>query len=179
MTPPDITIRHALLEDSGALFDLVWEMEDSSPFLLDELRQTGLGRSAFTQRVGRLLSSPNSTVVVAETQIAGQLVLCGYLFAVGGHVVGISHCVRINGMAVAPAFRRYGVGMNLLKYTETWAAQTGILRLELNVVLGNDAAQMMYRKAGFQPEGVLRGSYYFDGRLEDGWIMAKMLAPAP
>lgn len=177
MTQSDIAIRHARLEDSSLLYDLVWELEDSSPFLLCELRCTGLGRGAFTRRLGRLLSSPNSTVTVAAMDREDRTELYGYLFAMGGHVPGIHHMARINGMGVLPSCRRRGLGLGLLQFTENWAAQVGILRLELSVVLGNDAAQDMYRRAGFMPEGVLRAAYNFDGRLEDGWIMSKLLPP--
>lgn len=172
----NFTIRHAKLEDSGELFDLVRAIEDISPYLLDELREMNLGRSAFTARLGRLLASPNSTVVVAEIAIRDTPRLCGYLFAVGGHISGICHCVRVNGMGVLPDFRHQGVGLDILKFLEKWARDAGLVRLDLNVALGNKAAREMYLKAGFETEGVLRGAYRFNGSIQDGWIMSKILA---
>jgi len=83
------------------------------------------------------------------------------------------------GIAVAADARRQGVGSALMQamcdYADRWL---GLLRLELTVYVDNAAAIALYRKCGFETEGLLRGYAMRDGRLVDALTMAR-LHPAP
>lgn len=84
-------------------------------------------------------------------------------------------------LAVAPAWRRRGVGAALLDAGYGWAEMRGVRKLQLHVRAGNAAAVALYRRQGFRLEGVLRGQVAraaagggADG-FEDEWIMARWL----
>ena len=60
--------------------------------------------------------------------------------------------------AIAPDFRRRGLGKHLLDQALQSAKSAGIRRMVLEMRRGNDA-EYLYRGAGFQPVG-LRRNYY-------------------
>ena len=66
---------------------------------------------------------------------------------------------QICNLAVAPAFRRMGVGSALLDALKTEAARRGLAVLMLEVRASNTAAQALYEKSGFERVGVRRGFY--------------------
>ena len=86
------------------------------------------------------------------------------------HIVNEGH---INNIAVDEPFRRMGVGSRLLEALIAEARTREMAGLTLEVRVGNGAAQRLYHKYGFKPEG-LRKNYYTDTR-EDAVIMWKHL----
>lgn len=61
-------------------------------------------------------------------------------------------------IAIAPQYRRMGLGRNLLSRFATIARERGATRLLLEMRRGNPA-ERLYREAGFEPVG-LRPNYY-------------------
>lgn len=61
-------------------------------------------------------------------------------------------------IAIAPQYRRMGLGRNLLSRFATVARERGATRLLLEMRRGNPA-ERLYREAGFEPVG-LRPNYY-------------------
>lgn len=77
-------------------------------------------------------------------------------------------------LAVAPAWRRRGVGTALMDGARAWAAAQRLRKLQLHVRAGNVGAIALYRRLGYLTEGVLRGQVALGadgGRYEDEWIM--------
>lgn len=56
-------------------------------------------------------------------------------------------------MWVDPRRRRCGLGRRLIEFVEGWARRGGLTELRLEVTIGNDPAEQLYRAAGFQPTG--------------------------
>ena len=84
----------------------------------------------------------------------------------------------IHNVAVAPGYRRRGVGREMLGSLIDNAARRGFRRMTLEVRKSNEAAQALYRSLGFEICGLRRGYYSDNG--EDAWLMERQLeAPAP
>lgn len=82
-------------------------------------------------------------------------------------------------LAVAPAWRRRGVGTALMDGARAWAEAQRLRKLQLHVRAGNLGAIALYRRLGFLTEGVLRGQVALGadgGRYEDEWVMCLDLA---
>ncbi len=76
---------------------------------------------------------------------------------------------HITNIAVNPAFRRRGIGQQILQELIRRAVQNGINRMTLEVRPSNIAARKLYHKFGFVEKG-LRKRYYQDNN-EDAIIM--------
>jgi L-amino acid N-acyltransferase YncA len=66
-----------------------------------------------------------------------------------------------------------GIGDRLLKVTIAHAWLQGLQRLELEVFAGNVPAMNLYRKHGYQVEGVKRFARLIDGVYQDTVIMGQ------
>jgi ribosomal protein S18 acetylase RimI-like enzyme len=78
------------------------------------------------------------------------------------------------GMGVAASFRCAGVGTALLAATLEAAFVRGFTRVELVVREDNAAAIALYRRHGFETEGLLRRYLVVDGRAYDALQMARL-----
>ena len=81
---------------------------------------------------------------------------------------------QITNIAVAPDWRRRGVGRMLLEALISLAVDDGLQRLFLEVRQSNLAAIALYQSAGFQAIGIRRG--YYQDNDEDAIIMLKNIA---
>ncbi len=79
---------------------------------------------------------------------------------------------HLNLLAVAPGYRRRGIGMRLIEWLEASARTAGTFLLRLELRADNDAARRFYLKLGYAEVGRRRG--YYSGR-EDAICMARDL----
>ncbi|STZ75344.1 ribosomal protein S18-alanine N-acetyltransferase [Bergeriella denitrificans] len=103
-----------------------------------------------------------------------RVFLAEYSDGLCGLIVWQSVCgeSELHLLATAPEYRRRGIASGLLEYWQQAAADEACTRLFLEVRAGNEAAQALYRKYGFQPCG-RRTAYYTlpDGGREDAVLM--------
>jgi len=76
---------------------------------------------------------------------------------------------HITTLAVEPRWHRHGIGTRVLHTLAVAAIDRGAKNLTLEVRVGNDAAQGLYRAFGFAPAGIRKG-YYVESN-EDALIM--------
>lgn len=117
--------------------------------------------------------------VISEQITAGGNDFCLYGAFVEGVLAGIAsfgrptnpklrHRAGLYQMLVAPEFRRCGVGERLVAAIVAHARQQPELEeLILAVTVGNDAAEALYRKIGFEasyiePRHIKLGDRYYD-----------------
>ena len=86
------------------------------------------------------------------------------------------HLARL-GISLGPSSRGFGLGSVLLEAALEYARKHAELeRIELGVLADNLRARALYRKYGFQEEGVRRGAFKFQsGQRVDDVTMALML----
>jgi RimJ/RimL family protein N-acetyltransferase len=76
------------------------------------------------------------------------------------------------GMGVLPEFRGQGVGKRLLESCLDLARRAGITRVELEARSDNEPALHLYRRMGFELEGVKRRGMRVDGEYKETVVMA-------
>jgi len=76
---------------------------------------------------------------------------------------------ELENVAVDAPFRRSGAGKALMESARAWSIDRGAELMRLEVRVGNEAAQRLYRKLGFVQSGV-RKAYYSDP-VEDAVMM--------
>lgn len=80
------------------------------------------------------------------------------------------------GMVVDEAWRGRGVGSALVAAAIDWARGHGVHKLALHVWPRNEAALALYRKFGFEEEGLLRAHYRRrSGERWDAIVMGLLL----
>ncbi|HEY7608901.1 MAG TPA: GNAT family N-acetyltransferase [Alphaproteobacteria bacterium] len=87
---------------------------------------------------------------------------------------GFAH-VGALGMGLDAEYRGRGLGEALLRAALVHASRIGLERVELQVFPDNTAARALYRKVGFDVEGVRRRARKIDGRYDDLVQMALLL----
>jgi ribosomal protein S18 acetylase RimI-like enzyme len=78
------------------------------------------------------------------------------------------------GVGLLPQFRGRGIGTKLTKKALVAARAFGLHRVELTVREHNTGAIKLYKKAGFEIEGVQRDAVLVDGVYEDVVCMARV-----
>ncbi len=79
------------------------------------------------------------------------------------------------GMGILPEFRGQGIGTKLVDAVLRHAKVYGLEKVELNVYTSNKAAVALYKKCGFEEEGLIKQYRKLDGQIYDSLIMAKYM----
>lgn len=88
-----------------------------------------------------------------------------------------AHVWHVTGLAVDPQFEGRGAGRALMEGLIELARSRGGRRMTLRVFGPNERAQRLYKRLGFEVEGVLRGEFMVgDGEYVDDFFMALPLA---
>jgi [ribosomal protein S18]-alanine N-acetyltransferase len=125
---------------------------DAAPIaiLSRDLIEYGLQWRWTTERVAASIRAANVNVLVARIQenIAG--------FGIMRYGDDDAH---LDLLAVAPLYRRLGVGRQLLQWLEKCAVVAGTFNVALEVRAGNEAAQLFYKRMGYRELAHLPGYY--------------------
>ena len=165
-----VRIREAEDRDAAALFNLMPRLDAETNFLLYEAGERTTSLVEWQQRLADNKASGNSVTLIAE--VDGKPV--GTLGAAGGRVRRNRHTAHI-GVAILQEHVGRGIGTRLFEELERWARAHDVSRLELTVMVNNEAAINLYKKLGFETEGLRRRSLRVDGRWVDEFAMAKLL----
>jgi len=109
-------------------------------------------------------------IFVAEHD--GQLV--GHLGATMYAFRRVCHSATIV-IGIIQEWTHRGVGNSLFAAMEEWARQKHLHRLELTVMTNNIAGIALYKKRGFEIEGMRKDAYLVRDRYIDEYLMAKLL----
>jgi RimJ/RimL family protein N-acetyltransferase len=157
-----LLVRPAVPADADALVRLGHEVASEPELWLTYDRTRGDER----RNVRGVQRDANVLVLVAETAegIVGRLSIARDRSPLSRHVAEF-------GLMVAARARRQGIASAMLEEAVKWARGLGIVKLELTVFPHNAPAIALYRKFGFQEEGLLRRRYLIDGRYMDAMLM--------
>jgi putative acetyltransferase len=168
-TPADAEAFTRLFTDDsvyGGTLQLPWPTVEAWRQRLSEPVAAGLQRA--------------DVQLVAEAEMAGggREVIGSAGLHTAGPQVRRRHAMSL-GIGVRGDWQGRGVGSALMAalcdYADRWA---GVLRIELTVYSDNATAIALYRRHGFEQEGVLRAYALRDGRYVDALTMAR-LHPRP
>ncbi len=167
---PAVRVRHAEASDADSLHEIF-----TDPEVMHWLIDVPYAPQAQTRRHIVELPDGRYMLVAAEgEEIVGALGF-GALTA-----PRMRHVGRLGPIAVARAAQGRGVGSALMRaaidLADNWL---NLVRLELLVIAGNDAAIGLYRRFGFEIEGTLRAFGFQAGRYVDVHTMARLRHAAP
>lgn len=79
------------------------------------------------------------------------------------------------GMGLLPGFRGQGIGQKLLEKVLSHAKKIGLEKVELQVNTTNTAAISLYKKLGFEQEGLIKNYRKLNSQYFDSLTMGKFL----
>lgn len=163
-----IQIRASRFDDAAAMArlhqtDSVMEGTFATPFQNER---------EWRARLASNDGSVRSLVALHEGELVGSAALFQHASPRTAHAAGF-------GMSVHPDHQGRGIGDALmsaiLDLADRWM---GVRRVQLEVYLDNERAQRLYRKHGFEPEGVQRLAAFRRGTYVDALVMARIRAGA-
>ncbi|WP_416149819.1 N-acetyltransferase family protein [Salipaludibacillus sp. HK11] len=163
-------IRQVDKSDTDQFKEMVELIDGESAFMLYQKGERNMTTNQFESMITSFVSQPNSTILVVEENRK----LLGYVMAVGGKVARKKHTASIVLGVVQHHIGR-GVGTYLMQSIEKWANENGVTRLELTTMVHNELALALYKKMGFEVEGLRRQSFIIDGTGVDEYYLAKLL----
>ena len=95
----------------------------------------------------------------------GELVV-GDIELEGGGIAADQHRAGL-GMGIQRAYRSQGLGIRLMETTIKWARGRGLEYVDLGVFDGNEAAERLYARFGFERTGVRHDAFRVDGQHID------------
>jgi GNAT superfamily N-acetyltransferase len=140
-----VTLRDATLADVPQLAEL-WQ-----PFLRRGSDEQLLDLATAIEQLG---DRPGERLVVAEYD--GEFAGGVYLRAATYSPVNPEPVLQVHNAAVAPAFRRRGVGKALIEAAVTWAEELGIALVGTPTSSGSREANRFMARLALAPQAVLR-----------------------
>ena len=168
----EVIIRSAAVEDSRAILSLSKSVINEEIYQLTSSTEFKMTIEAEEKWIESHLNNPNYMILVAviNSEIAGILDFTN------GRRDRISHTGEF-GMSVAKHFRDQGIGSLLLMSLIEWASKNkAIEKIGLSVHSNNHRAIALYKKMGFEIEGVRkRDLKYSNDSYVDTTIMGRFI----
>ncbi|HET6872910.1 MAG TPA: GNAT family N-acetyltransferase [Sporolactobacillaceae bacterium] len=152
-------IRSAKEEDAAHLAEVRLQIDGETENLDREKGEAYLSEAGFLELIKEDTDRPNHLFLVAEADNR----LVGFSRCEGSNLKRFAHKAEF-GIGILKAYWGHGIGKNLLKTSLEWADANAVKKMTLNVLETNDSAIQLYKKCGFEVEGVLKK----DKRLSDG-----------
>ncbi len=170
MNRMNVNIRNIREEDAEAYLELCHTLDRETEFMMLEPGERLITPEEQRQKIAALLEAGHSMVFVAEADEH----LVGYLGAYGSSYQRNGHSVYLV-LGILQAFSGQGIGTRLFAELHRWAEARNLHRLELTVMAHNEAAIALYKKTGFEVEGIKKDSIRLRDRFVDELYMAKLL----
>ena len=163
-------IREIKIEDSEEYLRLCKILDEETKFRPYDPGERNFSDEEQKHKIADVLNSTNSIILVAEEN--GELV--GYISATGSNLNRLKHSTKI-GIAIKLSCCGKGIGKELFYALENWARKNKLKRLELTVMTDNIGALILYKKMGFEIEGIKRKSLFINGEFADDYYMSKFI----
>lgn len=164
-------IREIKESDAEGFLHLLKRLDEETQFMMFEPGERRTKIEEQRNEIKGILLRDYETILVAEKD--GQLI--GYVGAYGGKYKRNRHTAHIV-IGILQDFTGQGIGTKLFTELKRWAQKQKIHRLELRVMVHNERAIALYKKRGFEIEGIKRHSLFINGSYVDEYYMAKLLS---
>lgn len=163
-------IRKIEASDADQFLKLCKQLDVESKFMMLEPQERNTTVAQQEEAIKNMYKDGLSVIFVCE--IDGKIV--GHLTANRENYTRMKHSAYIV-IGILKNFTGKGIGTQLFKELEIWASQHRIHRLELTVMCHNTPGIALYKKMGFEIEGVKKHSLKVDQQFIDEYYMAKLL----
>ncbi|UNP78863.1 GNAT family N-acetyltransferase [Bacillus nitratireducens] len=153
------TIRSAAETDAEQLSEIRVQIDGETENMDREAGEGFIDKIGFQKIIKTDSEEMKNLFLVAE--VHNRIV--GFSRCEGSNLKRLSHKVEF-GVCILREFWGYGMGKSLLQQSIQWADENEVKKIALQVLETNEKAIQLYKKLGFEVEGVLKN----DKRLSDG-----------
>ncbi|MFD2924921.1 GNAT family N-acetyltransferase [Halobacillus naozhouensis] len=166
-------IRSAIEQDAKTLSKVRAEIDGETENLDREKGEDYIDEEGFKKIIKEDTERINNLFLVAEVNRR----IVGFSRCEGNNLKRLSHKVDF-GVGVLKEYWGYGIGRNLLQESVCWADSNEIKKMALNVIEANDKAVELYKKFGFEVEGILKKDKFLsDGNYYNTIVMGRLGPP--
>lgn len=155
-------IRDAEEQDAKKLSIIRMQIDGETENMDREQGEAYIDENGFRQLIKEDTEKARNLFLVAE--VDGEI--AGFSRCEGFKLKRMAHKAEF-GICILKEFWGFGIGKSLLKETVEWADGNGIEKISLAVLETNQQAISLYKKFGFEVEGILKkdkvladGKYY-------------------
>lgn len=162
-----VTIRQANSEDAKKLLNCIKTYVPQSDYIPKLEQEIKLTIEQAKEWIYSFLTNENSVLLIAEyeNEIIGNIDLTGNRRKIMEHTAVI-------GMGMLKEWRNSGLGTALLKVAIEWAKENPTLELLwLQVYTDNKLGLGLYRKMGFEENGIMKNFFKHDEKYFDNLTM--------
>ena len=152
-------IRSAIETDAKILSEIRVQIDGETENLDRKKGEAFIDETGFQQLIQADTENSRNLFLVAVVDDK----IVGFSRCEGNSLSRFAHKVEF-GICVLKQYWGYGIGKNLLYQSVHWADSNAIRKITLNVLETNEKAIQLYKKFGFEVEGLLRN----DKILSDG-----------
>ncbi|MBS4200063.1 GNAT family N-acetyltransferase [Bacillus sp. FJAT-49732] len=164
-----LEVRKAIISDASQVVAVIKNAEESG-FMLFSPGERKVSAEAFAKYIDSINRHDKSGIFVA---CENEQIL-GYMIVQNEKPQRIAHRAYVV-IGVHSKSRGKGVGKALFTYVIEWAKQISLHRLDLTVIATNEVAINLYKKMGFEIEGIKRDSLFIDGEFVDEYYMSILI----
>lgn len=167
-----VSIRPVQISDAEGFMLLNRVVLQETPFMLMEPDEMSDGIEDWEKRIRPFITVNGNAFWVAE-DAEGMLV--GFL-RVRRHAQRRLQHAAVLVIGVKQDYWGQGIGARLIEMAHQWSRESGLMRLELTVMVNNRRAIGLYHKMGYVVEGYRRKSIrYADGSWADEYSMVHFI----
>lgn len=155
--------------DGEKYLKLLKQLDQETSFMLYEPDERETTIKEMEQKIEKI-NDQGGVIIAAELE--NQLI--GFVTASRIPLKRVKHRVHIV-VGVLKEESGKGIGTKLFKKLIEWAINNEISRLELTVMKHNERAINLYKKIGFEIEGIKKNSLIIDKNLVDEYYMGMIL----
>lgn len=166
-----VIIRPATIDDAEALIDYMNVIGGESDFLTFGPKELNITLDAEKSILEGFINKDNSIFIVA----ALDRKIIGSLSFRGDAKKRLAHAGEF-GVSVLKEYWGKGIGKELIRYLIDWAQETKVIRkINLRTRIDNERAIRLYKKLGFEEEGIIRREFLIDGKFYDTLMMGMLI----
>ena len=163
-----VVIREAEPTDAQDLLNTISTYIPESPFIPKSTEEIKLTLEDEVNWIQSFLDSSNGILLLAihKGEIVGNIDLTGHTRKAMQHTAVV-------GMGMLNAWQNIGLGTALMESGIEWARANPVLeKLWLEVYVENLGGVALYRKTGFEENGIVKGFFKQNGQYFDKMIMS-------
>jgi len=164
-------IRKVTKSDAEAMLEYINTISRESEFLTFGEGDMSITVEQEESFIDNISKQNNALFIIVE--IEGKII--GNLNFSGGARPRIAHTGEF-GVSVLEEYWNYGIATQLINYLIEWCKESGIIRkVNLRVRSDNHAAIHIYKKLGFNEEGLIKREFLINDKFYDSIFMGLVI----